>query len=113
MFIASAPEGDFVRLQRDFFQKYGLQKELWQYVWEAMHATFTITSTSVIVRKLPTGQDGEVIELSIFSWVKTKYLGPPKVKGSEPENEKQRKDQAKKRAVISCMKNSTIYEKLC
>ena len=48
------------------YEKYGEQKVLSQYVWEAMHTTLCITSTGAIVSKLPTGEDGEKIEPSIF-----------------------------------------------
>ena len=75
-------------------------KELSQYVWEDMHTTFPITSTSAIVSKLTTREDGEVIEPSIFRQVETLDLGPPKVKGledssSEQEDETQQQDQFK------------------
>ena len=63
--------GDFVRLQRDFYQKYGEHKELSQYVLEAMHTAFSIASTSDIVSQLPTGEDGEVLEPSIIRQVET------------------------------------------
>ena len=53
VFIDPAAEGDFVRLQRDFYKKYGEHKELSQYAWEAMHAAFPIASTSIIVSQLP------------------------------------------------------------
>ena len=76
MLIGPAAEGNFVRLQRDFYQKYGEHKQLQQYALEAMHTNFPITSTRTIVSRLPTGQDREVIEPSIFRWVKTKYFGP-------------------------------------
>ena len=59
-FISPVAEGDFVRLHTDFYQKYGEHKELSQYVLEAMHTTFPITSTSAIASKLPTGEDKEV-----------------------------------------------------
>ena len=100
---------------RDFYQKYGEHKELLQYVWEAIHATFPITSTSAIVNQLPTGEDGEVIEPSFFTWVKTHYLGLPKVKGimdssSEEEDEKQGQDQARKELTLVAKKAAQIYE---
>ena len=66
MFIGSAAEGDFVRLQKNFYHKYGTHKELSQYVWEAMHTTLCIAYISAIVYKLPTGEDGEIIELTTF-----------------------------------------------
>ena len=83
VFTGPPAEGYFVTLQRDFFQKYGDHKEFPQYVLEAIHTTFPITSTSAIVSKLPTGEDGEFIEPSIFRKVETQDLGPPKVKGIE------------------------------
>ena len=56
-----------------------------------------ITSTSARVSKLPTGEDGEVIDSSIFRWVETQFGGPPKVEGIEDssyekENVKQAQD---------------------
>ena len=39
IFVGSAVECDFVRLQRDFYWKYGEHKELLHYVWEVMHNT--------------------------------------------------------------------------
>ena len=50
---------------------------------ENMHTTFPITSTSAIVSRLPTGEDGEVLEPGIFRWLETQYLGPPRVEGIE------------------------------
>ena len=47
VFIGWAAEGDFVRLQIDLYQKYGEHKELSQYVLEAMHTTFPITSLAL------------------------------------------------------------------
>ena len=64
--IGPATEGDFVRLQIDFYQKYGEHKELLQYFWEAMHTAFPIASTSAIVRQLSIGEYGEVLEPSII-----------------------------------------------
>ena len=49
VFVGPAAEDDFVRLQRDFYEKYGEHKELSQCVWKAMHSTFPIASTSAIV----------------------------------------------------------------
>ena len=66
VFIGPTAEGDFVRLQRDFYQKYGEQKELSLYVWKAMHTTFPILSTSAIATQLSTGEDRELIKPSIF-----------------------------------------------
>ena len=53
---------DFMQLQRDFYLKYGEHKELSQYVWETMHSTFPIASTSTIVSKLYIGEDEEINE---------------------------------------------------
>ena len=66
MFTGTATEGDFISLQRYFYQKYKEHKKYSQYIWEAMHTTFPITSTRAIISKLPTGEDGEAIEPSIF-----------------------------------------------
>ena len=66
VFIGPTAEGDFVRLQRDFYQRYGDHKELSQYVWEAMHTTFLTASTSAIISQLPTGEDGDVLEQIII-----------------------------------------------
>ena len=49
--------GPTVRLQRDFYERYREHKELSQHVWEGMHTTFPIASTSAIVRQLPTEVD--------------------------------------------------------
>ena len=65
-FIGPAAAGDFVRLQRDFYEKYGEYKALSQHAWEAMHTAFSIASTSAIVSQLPTGEDGEVLKPSIM-----------------------------------------------
>ena len=46
-------QGDFVRLQSDFYQKYGEHKDLPQYTWRAWHITFPMTSSSAIFSKLP------------------------------------------------------------
>ena len=61
IFIGLAIEGDLVRLQRDFYQNYREHKELSQFVWEAMHTTFPITSTGAIVSQLPTGEVGKLL----------------------------------------------------
>ena len=66
MFIGPAMEGCFVKLQRDFYQKYGEHKELSQCVWEVMHTTFHITSANAIVISLLTGEEGEVVESNLF-----------------------------------------------
>ena len=79
VFIAPSTQGYFVFTTEDFYQKYEEHKELSQYVCEAMHTIFPNTSTNAIARKLPTGEDGEVIEPNIFTKVQTQYLGPPKV----------------------------------
>ena len=47
VFIGPA-KGDFVRLQRDFYQCYGEHKELGQYIWETMHTIFPITSLMIL-----------------------------------------------------------------
>ena len=52
-------------------------------LWEAMHITFPIISTSTIVSKLHTGNVAYCIEPNVFRGVETQYLGPPKVKGIE------------------------------
>ena len=84
-FPGPAAEGDFVRLQRSFYLKYGEHKNLSQYVWLSMHTTFHITSTSNIVRKLPTGEDGKIIAPSIckIKQVVTQHSGPFKIEDIE------------------------------
>ena len=62
VFLCPVAGGDFMRLQRDFYEKYGEHKELSQHVWKAMHTTFPIASTSTIVRQLSTGENGEILE---------------------------------------------------
>ena len=41
---------------REFYEKFEEHKELSQYVWEAMHTSFPIGSTSAIVSQLPKEQ---------------------------------------------------------
>ena len=72
IFIGPAAEGDFMKLQMDFYWKYGEHKELSQCVCEAMHTSFPIASTRDIVSKLPTG-DGEIMEPNTF---KRKFVDP-------------------------------------
>ena len=65
------------------------------------HTTFPTTSTSFIVSQLYTGEDGDIIEPSIFRGLEVQESGPPKVIGiedssSEQEDEKQRKVQIRK-----------------
>ena len=66
IFLGPVAEDDFMRLQRDFYEKYGEHKELSQHVWKAMHTTFPTASTSTIVRQLSTGENGEILEPSII-----------------------------------------------
>ena len=56
-FVGQATEGDFMRVQRHFYQQYSEYKELSQYIWGAMHTTFPVTSTSDIISKLPMEED--------------------------------------------------------
>ena len=72
-------------------------KELSQFVWEPLHATFLNASTSAFVSQLSTGEDGDILEPSFIRWVETQYLGPPKFEdiedlSSEMENERQKQD---------------------
>ena len=48
VFVGPTAEGDFVRLQRNFCQKYGKHNEHSQYILEAMHTAVPITFTSII-----------------------------------------------------------------
>ena len=80
-----------------------------QYILEAIYTTFSIISTSAIVSKLPTGEDGEVIEPSAFRKVETQDLGPPKFQGIEDssckqEDGNQRQDQTKKELTLVALK---------
>ena len=68
VFKGPVTEGHFVRLQRNIYQRYDEHKELPHYVWEAMHTTFPIVYTRYTVSKVPTGEDGEIIELSTIIW---------------------------------------------
>ena len=67
MFMGLAADGDFVRLQSGIYQKCGEHKKLSLYVWDAMHTSSSITSTSAIFSQLPTGEDEEGIQPSIFT----------------------------------------------
>ena len=55
------------QVQKEILLDYKGNKELSQYALGAMHTIFPITSTCVIVSKVPTGEDGEVIEPNIFT----------------------------------------------
>ena len=46
MFIGPVSQEDFVRLQRNFYQKCCEHKEFSQHVWKVMHMKFPITFTS-------------------------------------------------------------------
>ena len=80
-----------------------------------MHTTTPHNIHKCYCKQVTLGEDGKVIELSIFRQVKTQYLGPPNVKGIQDshseQEEKQRKDQATKELTLVAQKAGYFYEK--
>ena len=105
--MGPATEGDFMRLYRDFYQKYGEYKWLLWNLWETLYTTFLITSTSDNINKSPMGNDGGIIESNTTDkrCLETQYLGPMKIENiensqSEHEEEKQRWEKTRKELTL-------------
>ena len=82
-----------------------------------MHSAFLIVSTSEIISKLPTGEDGEITVPCTTKrrWVETQYIGWSRVECtensySEHEDEKQRYDQARNELTLIAQKAVWLFE---
>ena len=99
-----------------FPQRNREHQELSKYVWEATHTTFPITCTNTTISQLPTGEDGVVIEPTIFRQEVTQYHSLPKVESIEDSSsklgdEKQRQDQTIKELRLVTLRVAKFYER--